>query len=58
MKKLSLTQWIALGIIATAIIVEIVLVFTHPAAALWAGVAFLLGLAAGYWLKKNNIVNK
>ena len=58
MKKLSVWQWIALGIIVAAIATEITLAFTHPGTAVWAGIAFILGGISGYWLKKNNIVNK
>jgi EamA domain-containing membrane protein RarD len=57
MKKLTVKQWIAIGIMVAAVIAEVVLVFTNPGTAVWAGVSYVLGGITGYWLKKKNIVN-
>lgn len=58
MKKLSIWQWVSLGIAGAALVTEVVLVFVAPGTAIWAGGAFVLGGGSGYWLKKNNVVNK
>lgn len=58
MKKLTVKQWIALGLAVAAVVAEIVLVYTNPAAAIFAGAGFALGCVTGYLAKKKNIVNQ
>lgn len=58
MKKLTVRQWIALGIGVAAVVTEIVLICTNQVAAICSGGGFLLGGSCGYLAKKNNIVNK
>lgn len=54
---MTVKQWIALGIGVAAVVTEIVLICTNPAAAIFAGAGFALGCVTGYLAKKNNIVN-
>lgn len=57
MKNLTIKQWIAIGIMVAAVVAEVVLCFTNPGTAVWAGASYVIGCITGYWLKKKNIVN-
>lgn len=54
---MTVKQWIALGIGVAAVVTEVVLICTNPAAAIFAGAGFVLGGVCGYLAKKKNIVN-
>ena len=63
MKNWNWKQWTAFGIIVAVIITAIVCHLkqpevTHAWLEIVAGVMFVLGCIAGYFLKKNNIVNE
>lgn len=58
MKKITLKQWIALGVGVAAVVTEIVLICTNQVAAICSGGGFILGGVCGYLAKKENIVNK
>lgn len=52
--KLTVKQWIGIGIAAASVITEIVLVFTEPVAAVFAGAGYVLGVLSGILIEKKN----